>query len=199
MWAFLRGVQRAAGLGYTNRESWEGSTYPDLKSSSLTGSCYPFPNSRHGITWVPSQSVGRDSAHDDLRWHFPRTPHPQRASGRRKHIRAELKDGSNWQNIPKTSPDDLKQHLPTTVNFSESPAQQLVKKRWTDPPGRYGKNFWVPAGYMLSKIPWLLQYNPSGRVDMYLGDTNIDRDWVSPKSPLGTCWLYLTKFAGSNF
>lgn len=34
-----------------------------------------------------------------------------------------------------------------------------------------GKNFWVPAGYMLSKIPWLLQYNPSGRVDMYLGDT----------------------------
>ncbi|KAI4564797.1 hypothetical protein MJG53_015809 [Ovis ammon polii x Ovis aries] len=59
-----------------------------------------------------------------------------RASGRRKHIRAELKDGSNWQNIPKTSPDDLKQHLPTTVNFSESPAQQLVKKRWTDPPGR---------------------------------------------------------------
>lgn len=57
------------------------------------------------------------------------------------------------QNIPKASPDDLMQHLPTTVYFSESPAQQLVKKRWNDPPGRYGRVSECPLVYMLSKIP----------------------------------------------
>ena len=123
VWAFLRAVQRAAGLGYMSRESWKVSTYPDHESSFLTGSCYPFRNSRHGITWVPSWSVGRYSAHDDLRRHFPRIPHPQRASGRRKHIRAELKDGSNLQNILKTSSE---RHQMTWCSTSQPPCTSAI-------------------------------------------------------------------------
>lgn len=43
---------------------------------STQDSCYPFTNSRHGVPWVPSWSVGRYSANDDLSWHCPRTLQP---------------------------------------------------------------------------------------------------------------------------
>lgn len=100
MWAFLRGVQ-SCWLGIHKQS--HGKVPPTLtsKSSFLTGSATPFPNSRHGITWVPSlccrQGFSSWWLNDDTFRGLP----PQRASGRRNTLEQSWRMGVTGRTSPK--------------------------------------------------------------------------------------------------
>lgn len=85
--------------------------------------------------------MGRYSIKDDIIWHFPKTLQTHMSCWRKETIRAEERDGSNWQRSPKAFSEG---HTMTWYSTSpvpraatRSPSQQIFKKRWDDPPGRF--------------------------------------------------------------